>query len=85
MDLSKGILGTLANNVDPDHTPQNLASLFIYSAGFCCANLHQTKQNWHPLNFKIVLSKGILRTFANDVDSDQNAETDQGHHCLCPN
>ena len=40
----------LANSADPDQTQQNAASLFIYSAGFCFANLDQTKQNRHPLN-----------------------------------
>ena len=32
-----------------------------------------------PPKFKIVLTKGILWTFANGVDSDQNAESDPGH------
>ena len=35
--------------------------------------------------FKMNLSKGILRTFANDADPDkrpQNADSDQGQHCL---
>ena len=35
--------------------------------------------------FKIVLSKGILRTFTNSVDSDQDTESDRGHHCLHAN
>ena len=38
-----------------------------------------------PLKIKIVLSKGILWTSANGVDlnqTPQNAESDQGHHCL---
>ena len=38
-----------------------------------------------PLKIKIVLSKGILWTFANGVDPDQMlqyAESDQGRHCL---
>ena len=80
MDLSKDIFWDLENNVDPDQKPLNEASLFIYSAGFCFANL-QTKLTLPK--FKIVLSKGILRTFANGADSDQNAESDLGHHCLC--
>ena len=38
-----------------------------------------------PLKIKIVLSKGILRTYANGVDPNQtpqNAESDEGHRCL---
>ena len=76
--------GTLANSVDSDQTPQNAASLLLYSVGFCFANLHQTKLT--PAKFKIiVLFKGILRAFVNGVDSDQNTESDQGHHFLRPN
>ena len=38
-----------------------------------------------PLKIKLVLSKDIFRASANGVDPDQtpqNAESDQGHHCL---
>ena len=81
MDLSKGIFFYFCKQcINPDQTPQNTSSLFIYRAGFCFANLHQTKLA--PPKFNIVLSKGISRIFANGVDSYQNAESDQGHHCL---
>ena len=85
MDLSEGIFGTVANSVDPDQTPQNAASPFIYSAGFWFCKLTSNKTKLTPPKFKIVLSKAILRTFANGLDSDQNTESDQGHHCLRPN
>ena len=48
---------------------------------FC--KLISNKTRLTPPKFKIVLSKSILRTFANGVYSDQN--TDQGHHYLRPN
>ena len=51
-DLSDGFVqrhfGALDNSVEPDQTPQNAASLFIYSAGFF-ESLHQTIQNLYNL------------------------------------
>ena len=59
--------------------------LFTVRDFFVFANLHQTKQTGRPFKIKIVLSKDILRTFANGVEPDQtlqNAEFDQVHHCF---
>ena len=50
---------------------------------FCKLTSNKTKVT--PSEFKIVLFKGIFWTFANGVNSDQKAESDQGHHCLHPN
>ena len=70
-------------SVDPDQTPQN-ALLFFTVQDFVLQIYFKQKQNTPP-KFKIVLSNGILRTFANGAASDQNAESDQVHHCLRPN
>ena len=70
MDLFKCIFVTLAKSVDPER-----GLTVMYSSGFFFFFFFFFFCKLTPLKFKMELSKGILRIFANSVDPVQMPPT----------